>query len=139
MSALMAETRPVFVLEIRAADDASPRRARHWLAWVLEADGVSQDTVDTAVLVASELVTNAAIHAGGRVLVSAQLLEAGLRLVVHDDAPAADWQQPGGTTAERGRGLVIVAALAEQFEVDRHAHGVTVTALIPFAGIGVAA
>ena len=129
MSALTLEA-PAFALEIRSADANSPRRSRHWLAWVLEAAHVAQDTVDTAVLVASELVTNATVHAGGRVLVCAQLLEAGVCLVVHDDQAVTDWQEPGGESDEHGRGLVIVHALAD-VDIATHAGGTTVTALIP--------
>lgn len=121
---------PAFALEIRAADANSPRRARHWLAWVLEAAHVAQDTIGTAALIASELVTNATVHAGGRVLVSAQLVESGVRLIVHDDQAVTDWQEPGGELDEHGRGLVLVHALAE-VDIDRHAHGTTITALIP--------
>lgn len=125
------DARPTFALEIRAADTNAPRRARHWLAWVLEAEHLPQDMLDTVLLVMSELVTNATVHAGGRILVSSQITADGVLLVVHDDMPVADeWQQPGSDLDEHGRGLVIVEALAE-VDIDRHAHGVTVTALIP--------
>lgn len=123
---------PVYALEIRAAGTESPTRARHWLAWVLEAAGIAQDTIDAAVLAVSELVTNAVVHTDtARILVSAELAEDGIRLVVHDDAAPLDgWQRPSGVLAERGRGLVIVQALAAELTIDRHAAGTSVTAVI---------
>lgn len=132
-TATLPAAAPAFALEVRAADANTPFRARHWLAWLLESAEVSQDTVDTALLVASELVTNAVVHGrpAGRVVVSAQVLDDGVRLVVHGDAPISRWREPGGEMDERGRGLVLVEALAEQLHVVVHAAGVTVTALIP--------
>ena len=132
MTALTLDAAPAYALEIRTSDAGSPHRARHWLAWLLEIGRVAQDVIDTAVLAASELVTNAAVHAGGRVMVSAQVTDAGVRLVVHDDAPATDWHQPEGGLAEHGRGLVIVEALAGgELDITAGPCGTTVTALIP--------
>lgn len=123
----------VCVLEIRGVDHGSPARARSWLTQVLEDAGVSEDDIDTAVLLVSELVTNAFVHTdSARILVSAQLVDGGIRLVVHDDAaPADDWDASGEHLDERGRGLVIVQAISAEFQVDRHPFGTTVTALIP--------
>lgn len=126
------DARPTFALEIRTVGADSPRRARHWLGWVLEGL-VPQSLLDAALLVASELVTNSVLHTdSARILVSAELVDDGVRLVVHDDAAPADWQQPDSGLAERGRGLILVQALAE-VDVDRHAGGTTITALIPRA------
>lgn len=125
---------PAYALEIRAADDTAPYRARRWVAWLLESADVSQDTIDTVLLAVSELVTNAVVHGrvGGRVLVSAQVLDAGVRLVVHDDAPVVDWQEPGGLEDERGRGVLIVEAIAVELTITTDVSGTTVDALIPF-------
>jgi anti-sigma regulatory factor (Ser/Thr protein kinase) len=131
MTALTFDAAPAYALEIRNADANTPHRARHWLAWLLEIGRVTQDVIDAAVLAASELVTNAAVHAGGRVLVSAQVTEDGVRLVVHDDAPATDWLEPEQGLAEDGRGLVIVRALAAELDITTGHDGTTVEALIP--------
>jgi anti-sigma regulatory factor (Ser/Thr protein kinase) len=131
------DTRPVYALEIRTVDAGSPGRARRWAAWCLEAAAARQDTVDAVVLAVSELVTNVYRHSDSpRLLVSLDVTGDGVRLVVHQDAPATDWQQPTGDLAESGRGLILVRALAEQLEVDTDAFGTTVTALIPYAGTG---
>jgi anti-sigma regulatory factor (Ser/Thr protein kinase) len=129
----MVDALPVFGLELRSVGTDSPRRARAWLGWVLELARVPQDTIDTALLAASELVTNAVVHTdAARILVSVELVDAGVRLVVHDDAaPVADWQAEVDFLSEHGRGLILVRALAEQLDIDRHQHGTTITALLP--------
>lgn len=130
------DTRPVFALEIRTVDAGSPGRARRWLAWVLETARVAQDVIDSAVLAVSELATNALLHTDSpRILVSAEVVDVGVRLVVHDDQddPAQDLhtvETPGGL-AEHGRGLILVRALAADLRVEQHQHGTTITALIP--------
>lgn len=131
MTALTLDAAPAYALEIRTSDAGSPHRARHWLTWLLEIGRVAQDVIDAAVLAASELVSNAAVHAGGRVLVSAQVTDAGVRLIVHDDAPAVDWREPQDDMAEDGRGLIIVRALAAELDISTGRDGTTVTALIP--------
>lgn len=124
---------PVYALEIRQAETSSPRRARNWLGQVLEYAGLAQAAMADALLAVSELVTNSALHAGGRVLVSAELVETGVRLVVHDTgtevwAATVDEELP-----EHGRGLLIVEGIAEQFDITADVFGTTVTALIPMA------
>jgi anti-sigma regulatory factor (Ser/Thr protein kinase) len=133
MTTLTLDAPPVYALEIARPDTGSAHRARHWLGWVLEVAHLPQATVDAAILAASELVTNAVLHAArGRVLVSAQPTETGVRLVVHnDETTAGDWQPGGDALADHGRGLVIVRALASEFAVTTGHDGTTVTALIP--------
>lgn len=124
--------RPTFALELRTVDATSARRARHWAGWILEGL-VPQDALDAVLLAASELVTNAYRHTDSqRALVSVQVLDAAVRLIVHDDAaPVDDSQAPAGGLAEHGRGLILVQALAEQLDITTHAAGTTVSALIP--------
>lgn len=131
MSALVFDT-PAYALEIRTADTRSPRRARNWLAWILEAGAVPQHTIDAAVLAVSELVTNAVVHTdAARLLVSARVTAAGVALAVHDDAATSgEWAAPGTGLDESGRGLVIVRALAAEFHATTGPAGTTVTAVI---------
>lgn len=124
---------PAFALEIRDADTTSPTRARRWLTWCLETAGIAQDTVETCVLAVSELVTNAALYAGGRLLVSARQDPDGVRLIVHDQGTADAWPKPADGLGEHGRGLVIVQALAAELDITTDAAGTTVSALIPTA------
>jgi anti-sigma regulatory factor (Ser/Thr protein kinase) len=132
MTILMSESL-AFALELRQVDDASPARARHWVAWVLEEAGIPAGTVADVVLVVDELVTNAVVHAApSRVLVSVQHVAGGVRLVVHDNAPAVgDWAEAGGTWDERGRGLILVHALTTDLSISRRVDGTTVEAVVP--------
>jgi serine phosphatase RsbU (regulator of sigma subunit)/anti-sigma regulatory factor (Ser/Thr protein kinase) len=76
---------------------------------------------DDAVLVVSELVTNAVVHAGTEVDVECRLDGAALVVEVSDHHPsraprASDAEVPYGTP-EYGRGLLLVASLAESWGV----------------------
>lgn len=122
---------PAYALEIREANEVAPTRARRWLAQCLEVAGVAQAAMEDALLVASELVTNSMRYVGGRVLVSAEVVEAGVRLVVHDSGTEVWSATDVEDLPEHGRGLLIVEGVAEQLDITADAFGTTVTALIP--------
>jgi anti-anti-sigma regulatory factor len=95
------------------------------LAWRLEVDGPDdprerrwvQDLVEWAVLVASELVTNAVVHTQGPLWLRLAWRQERLYLAVHDRLPrllrlATD---PGDPETEGGRGLLIVDQLANRW------------------------
>lgn len=63
-------------------------------------------------LVASELITNAAVHAGGFVTVGLYLSEDRLLLVVHDGNSEPPKRQNTTEDDEGGRGLVLVDVLS---------------------------
>ena len=88
----------------------APSVARHALADWLRRVPCEQGTVDEVVLVASELVTNAVVHARSAPLFKAVFDDGWLRLEVHDDS--AD---PPTMRAPRhdGYGLHIVSQLAD--------------------------
>jgi anti-sigma regulatory factor (Ser/Thr protein kinase) len=81
-----------------------------------------------AELIAAELVTNAIRHtpsgrAGGQFTVSIWAKPGWARIEVADDG-AGQWHAlPGDTDDEYGRGLTIVAALAERFGHDADSSG----------------
>jgi anti-anti-sigma regulatory factor len=84
----------------------------------VERQGI-QDLVDRAVLVASELVTNAVVHAKGPLRLRLQWRQERLHLAVYDRLPwllglAGD---PGDPQAEGGRGLLVVDQLASRWGV----------------------
>ncbi|MEA5360970.1 ATP-binding protein [Amycolatopsis sp., V23-08] len=94
---------------------------RHWMRSVL--DGVSPDVADDAVLLATELVTNALDHAQG---VRAMRLifrdsASSYRMEVDDErpdlAPHPGKSSPGEV---RGRGLLLVDALSHRWGVVTH-------------------
>jgi anti-sigma regulatory factor (Ser/Thr protein kinase) len=89
------------------------------------------DLEETAVLIVSELVTNAVRHASsGGPLVSLRLELDGIsvRIEVHDDDPR--WPQPSTPDAldESGFGFVLVNALASKWGVSDTATGKAVWA-----------
>ncbi|MFJ9567750.1 ATP-binding protein [Streptomyces fuscichromogenes] len=80
---------------------------------------LSDEVVHTAELVISELVTNAVRYAGtSRVSVEVGLVEAVLRIEVRDASPVLP--QPGlpDGHSENGRGLFLVAALADRYAAE---------------------
>jgi anti-sigma regulatory factor (Ser/Thr protein kinase) len=82
--------------------------------------------VDTALLLTSELVTNAVIH--GHSDVQLQVCTNGglLRVDVGDDNSRLPRRQPADPNALDGRGLAIVELLATRWGVDEEPIGKTV-------------
>lgn len=110
---------------------ATVAHARTWLTTYLERRGHTGDTIDSAVLVLSELFTNALTHALPPIAITAHLPAHQLTLTVTD--------QPGKTPTdtedpyesdEHGRGLPIIAALAQSLTETTHGDRHTVTARI---------
>ena len=92
-----------------------------WLVSDAAADG--HELVDDAVLLTSELVTNAVVHAGTAVEVTCRLADGGVEVVVSDGHPARLVPEPPENEhipAERtsGRGLLLPAALASAWGVS---------------------
>jgi anti-sigma regulatory factor (Ser/Thr protein kinase)/GAF domain-containing protein len=92
-----------------------------WLVSDAAADG--HGLVDDAVLLTSELVTNAVVHAGTAVEVTCRLADGGVEVVVSDGHPARLVPEPPENEhipAERtsGRGLLLPAALASAWGVS---------------------
>ena len=75
--------------------------------------------VDDAVLLTSELVTNAVVHAGTPLDVTCRLTSGELEVAVRDRHPARTLPdiQTASTSAERGRGLLLPSALASSWGV----------------------
>jgi anti-sigma regulatory factor (Ser/Thr protein kinase) len=112
---------------------ASAATVRHSISADLRQNGYTVEVAEDAALLASELVGNAIRHASA--LPSGQLEVAwgpdatGVRLQVTDgggrDKPLVREFSLDDTS---GRGLAIVAALADDWGVDEHAGGTTVWA-----------
>lgn len=110
--------------------------ARHALATELSALGVSGDVCQDAMLVTSELVSNAVTHAaalpGGGVRVRWSVSEDVLRLEITDGG-AVTRPNPAVATvfALGGRGLDIVRTISREWGVTQDDMSVTVWADIP--------
>ncbi|MFP1628826.1 ATP-binding protein [Streptomyces sp. 5K101] len=92
----------------------SVSRARRLVSERLALWGIDGDTRDTALLIVSELVTNAVVHSGGH-LVSCQLhyVERRLRVTVQDQGSTGTGPRVcHGLEEERGRGLLLVEAVS---------------------------
>jgi anti-sigma regulatory factor (Ser/Thr protein kinase) len=100
-------------------------RARQWFrsclrAW--HADGAA-----AAEAVFAEVAANAVRHGRGRVTMTVQLSPAGVRCDIRDSG----WRSPRVVAARRpdlehGRGMIIIATLADSWGVRRHLRGKTV-------------
>src|SRR3954468_23522794 len=109
----------VELVETVRSEPQEVSRVRHALADALSRWGVTADQSDVAVLLPSEIVTNAIRHGHPPVHLHAELRGLGLRVAVgdggHDDGvrPVAHvrWDDRGG------RGLHLVEALAHEWGV----------------------
>lgn len=115
-------------LEMAAAGPADVAAARRAAAAHLRGAGVAN--VDGAVLVLSELVTNAVRHAGGadRILVGCS--DGWVDISVHDHGAGSASPRDAGT-AVGGRGLRIVEKLADEWGTQPMSGGKAVWARVP--------
>jgi anti-sigma regulatory factor (Ser/Thr protein kinase) len=78
---------------------------------------------DGAALVVSELVTNAFLHGGGQIAVQVEEEPGAIRVSVSDGSGVLPRRDGASTVDARGRGLVIVGALASEWGTQRHEGG----------------
>ncbi|WP_372441041.1 ATP-binding protein [Actinacidiphila acididurans] len=86
-----------------------------------------EDVAETAVLLVSELVTNAVRHsrvAGRYILARCVLREDALRVEVGDAGDGVPVVRAAGDEAEGGRGLALVDALAAKWGTEPRAYGI---------------
>lgn len=95
-------------------ESASVRAARRFVATALQDVGLPADTVDTAVLLTSELVTNSVLHASTAIEVR---VRTGLDILVEvrDASPRVPRRRAHGEESVTGRGLDLVEMLADSY------------------------
>lgn len=103
---------------------ASAGEARRWVTGVVA--GWPLTAVETTQLLLSEVVTNTVLHARTPMEVRAVPVGDRLRLEVVDRVPDAPRHKHFEADAETGRGLKLLANLADEWGVHRSAHGKTV-------------
>lgn len=108
--------------DIHAARDVG--RTRRRVDALLGRWNVSPDVVEDALLVISELVTNAVTHALPPAVLRVTCRRGILRIEVTDGGPTHK-QRTEGLHDEHGRGICIVTAVATQHGTVAHAGGVT--------------
>nr|WP_203611986.1 ATP-binding protein [Streptomyces cyaneofuscatus] len=93
---------------------------------------LSNVVVADALLVTSEIVTNALWHGGGLTGFSARITDGGLRLVVDDADPRHPVLQdpPPGSVGEGGYGWSLVHRLTRQLSVTSHEDGKRIVAVV---------
>lgn len=74
-----------------------------------------RDLLEIALLLTSELVTNAVKYGGNRIVLSVSDDADTLRVEVHDDGPTAPRVGAPERTAVGGRGLLLVESLAHEW------------------------
>jgi anti-sigma regulatory factor (Ser/Thr protein kinase) len=99
-------------------EPASSRACRRFLMATLEAWGADQ-FADDAVLLLSELVTNAVLHAGTTIDVAIRLDGDLLRVEVGDGSPTLPRVRHFSMLSGTGRGLALVAGTAKQWDIER--------------------
>ena len=117
--------RPAELLRLRLRCDASaPALARRAVAELAVIDPVRED----ALLIVSELATNAVIHSGSRpedkFEIRADLVPAGLRIAVTDQGRSntSPVRREGNHPGPGGMGLRVVEALARRWGSERDHH-----------------
>ncbi len=116
-----------------APDADAPARARAFVERICGAWGLGK-MAKLAALVASELVTNAVVHARTRAVMMLRLAGQTLHISVRDGDPRPmHVPAPGGTGAhdgDHGRGLLILAAMADRWGSHPTGNGKVVWATI---------
>ncbi|MEU3059440.1 ATP-binding protein [Streptomyces subrutilus] len=111
--------------------------ARETVAALLEKSGLPLDdrTVTDALMVTSELVTNAIRHGGGLTGFHADVHDGGLSVSVADRNPAPPVTQTSPAAGFRigGYGWPLVHSLADRVTVTPHGAGKVITATLPLA------
>ena len=95
----------------------SPALARRFVAQTLTAWNLGR-VLDDALLIASELATNAVTHAESPCRLRLSLTDTSLRIDVTDAGQGTPEPQPESFTEEHGRGLHLVAALTTAWGLD---------------------
>ena len=107
---------------LREAIDLPPRpesvgAGRRFLRERLKNWQCPEDTIEQAVQVGAELLTNAILHAGTPFTIEVSRAEGLARISVRDYSPAMPAVRPHGPDATTGRGLDLVGALSRRWDV----------------------
>lgn len=95
----------------------SVREARRLVRQVGGRAGLPDDVVDTAVLLTSEVVTNALLHGRSEARLTVEATGSALRVEVGDDNSRAPVRQEADAEALDGRGMTMVEALAADWGI----------------------
>jgi two-component sensor histidine kinase len=102
---------------VLAPHPAAVGRARAFVRSCCQVDGIDADTCDSAVLLASETVTNAFLHGRSEARVDVTVAGSSVLVEVGDDNSRPPHEAPQDLSALDGRGLMIVDVLAQAWGV----------------------
>jgi serine/threonine-protein kinase RsbW len=104
--------------------------ARHWAQAVLTNWGLAASDAELAL---NEMVTNAVVHGAGEIRTNLVLVDAGVRIEVHDRGGVGPIvHRPSSTLHAGGRGLDIIRGVSTAWGWDQaDESGTTVWAIIP--------
>lgn len=120
---MTASGAPIVRRTVLPAELRSPGAARSVVRAAVT-EGELSGILDEALLLTTELVTNAVVHAATQVTVEVICDAAGLTVTVLDGAAGSLAPiTSGGPDDERGRGLILVEGLAERWGTVHHAGG----------------
>ena len=116
----------------RAQAAVTPATARHTVAELLRQAGVSLDSVTAAdaLLVTSELITNAIRHGGGITRLRTGIVDGALHLAVSDANIHTPFARPAEPEHPGGFGWPLIQRLAERVEISPLADGKTITIVV---------
>lgn len=97
-------------------------------AHLADADGA---TMDTALLVVTELVTNAVLHGRGPIDLTIEVADEAVLVQVSDREPTPPQPRPLTTESTDGRGMALVRLVTADWDCVEHDDGKVVWALIP--------
>jgi serine phosphatase RsbU (regulator of sigma subunit)/anti-sigma regulatory factor (Ser/Thr protein kinase) len=123
-----SSTAPMTAATMLPDDHQAPGQARRFVRTTLAGWSVGDDTIDTAELCVSELVTNAVIHTGTAAELTARLDDEVLTVSVRDQGGEGTISQGAleDPLTISGRGLALVDALSAAWSAERSADGTTV-------------
>jgi anti-sigma regulatory factor (Ser/Thr protein kinase) len=110
------------------AERDAPGRARRFVSEALDCWGASGATAQDAQLAVTELATNAVLHAQSPFSVVASRDGSVVRISVHDASPVVPTLRDDGPLGTSGRGLRLLAAIADDWGVEITTDGKTVWA-----------
>jgi anti-sigma regulatory factor (Ser/Thr protein kinase) len=113
------------------AEPASASAARRFVERTLRGWHCQDDTVEKVVLLTSELVTNAILHARDPIHVVIETTGAAVRVEVRDGAPGMPVHRKHPDDSMTGRGLTLVEAIAARWGADAEGAGKRVWFEVP--------
>jgi anti-sigma regulatory factor (Ser/Thr protein kinase) len=119
-----AEGEQTVVIDLPSEPESVARARRFIEAWCHA--WATYPVIDPALLIVSELVTNAITHGGGLHALRLRRDDDSLRIEVVDNGEGSPEVAELSDTAEGGRGLRIIALTARAWGVEDHEHGTKV-------------